>query len=173
MSAHAGDNVTRFYGAAIGHVLAGRNQANNVDRRLQLCQCTKHAQNAGRTAHVKLHFVHLRSRLDGDAARVKRDALAHQHEGCQSLGRATVVQYDEAQWLVRAFGHRHERPHAKLVDLIGSQHLAFDLGQLRQRLCRLGKQHRSRIIGGAIRPFFGKFHAQHGGDRAIERGLDL
>ena len=172
LATHAGHHVARFDGTAVGHVLAGRNQTYHVDGGFQTRQGAKHTQHAGRATHVKLHLVHFRRRLDGDAAGVKSNALAYQHHRRLRLGRAVIAQHDESQRLVGALGHCHERAHAKLAHLTGPQHLAFDLRQLCQRLGGLGQQHWCCMVGGPIGPLLGQFDALNGCNGAVKCGFE-
>jgi hypothetical protein len=94
------------------------------------------AQHAGRAAHVELHLVHLGRRLDGDAAGVERDALAHQHDRRLSLRGARVAQHDEARRLVGALRHGQERAHAELLGVLAVQHFHLDAELLAEALGR-------------------------------------
>ena len=73
-----------------------------------------HRANHGRAAgHVVLHLLHVVGRLDGDAAGVEGDALAHQAEYGAVLRRAgrLVAQHDERGRLGGALGHAEEGAH--------------------------------------------------------------
>ena len=127
LAAQAGDHVARLGGAAAGQVFAGGNEADHVDGRLQLAQGLERAQHAGGAAHVELHFVHAGGGLDGDAAGVERDALAHQGHGRLALGRALVAQHDEAQLFMRAARHGGKCAHAELGHFLGAENFAVDM----------------------------------------------
>ena len=104
--------------------------------------------------HVKLHFVHFSSRLDGDAPGVEGDALADQHHWRLCLAATVVMNDDEAQRLGRALCHGHESAHAQLGDLFGPQHLYFDVCMLAQFLSGV-----ANIGGGMVRGAVGPFLA--------------
>jgi hypothetical protein len=78
--------------------------------RLEFGERPEHTQDAGGTAHVELHLVHFRRRLDRNATRVERDALAHQNTGASSLGSAGVAQLDELQGLSDPCATARTRP---------------------------------------------------------------
>ena len=59
----AGDDVAGLDGAAIGHVFAGGDQADDVERQIELGHGLHRADDAGRAAHVEFHFVHGRAGL--------------------------------------------------------------------------------------------------------------
>ena len=161
LPAHARDHIAGLHGAAIGHVLAGRDQPHYVDGRLQLAQRAERAQHAGGATHVELHFVHLGRGLDRDAPGVKGDALAHQHHGRLVLGGAVVAQLDETQRLFRATGNGHEGAHAQTADLGRAVDLALDARQLGQRLGGIGQQAGRGMVGRAVAPFARKLHPRH------------
>ena len=119
---------------AARHVLAGRDQADDVELRLQLGDGAQRAEHAGGAAHVELHLVHLGAGLERDAAGVEGDALADQHHRRLALGRAVVAQHDEARRLVRALRHREERAHAELLDLLAVEHLDLEAERLAELL---------------------------------------
>ena len=81
-----GDDVAGLGGAAAGHVLAGRDDADHVDRRAS-CRRARGTCRARCAAprHVELHLVHLARRLERDAAGVEGDALADQHDRLLAL----------------------------------------------------------------------------------------
>ena len=64
--------------AAAGHVLDGGNQRRHRHGRLQLRDGPHGADHGGAARHVVLHLLHAVGGLDGDAAGIERDALAHQ-----------------------------------------------------------------------------------------------
>jgi hypothetical protein len=96
LARHADDDVARLDGRAARHVLAGRDDADQVQLRLQRRDRVQRAEHARGAAHVELHLVHLASRLDRDAAGVEGDALADQDDRRLALGRALVARDDEA-----------------------------------------------------------------------------
>src|SRR4029077_1396997 len=68
---------------------------------------------AGRTAHVTLHVLHVGSALDGNAAGIEADALAD--EGHRLIAALTAIpahDHDPAR-PCRALGDTEQRPHAK------------------------------------------------------------
>ena len=126
LARHAGDDVARLGGLAARHVVAGRDQADQVDLELQFGHRAQRAQHAGGAAHVELHLVHLGARLQRDAAGVERDALADQHHRRRpSCARALVLHDDEPRRLLGAARHRQERAHAQLLAGLAIEH--FDL----------------------------------------------
>ena len=73
-----GHHVAGLHGMAAGHVLAGRNDAHDVDRGLHAGERADRAEHAAGARHVELHLVHLARGLDRDAAGIEGNALADQ-----------------------------------------------------------------------------------------------
>jgi hypothetical protein len=112
------------------HVLAGRDETDHADLRLELGHGAQHAEHAGGAAHVELHLIHVARRLDRDAARVERDAFADQHDGLLLAGAAAVLEHDEPGRLVAAVRDGQERAHAERLDLGALHHRGLDVGEL-------------------------------------------
>ena len=161
LTAHAGDHITGFDREAIGHVFGGWNQAHHVDGRLQMRQGLENAEHTGRAAHVVLHLVHLGRWFDGDTARVKSDALAHQNHWGLGSSSPLVTHDNEAQRLCRPLGHGHESPHAQLGHLFGAQHLALEGFALGDVFGRLGQVAGGGVVGGTVGPLFGQLHSRN------------
>jgi hypothetical protein len=75
LAGHAGDDVARFGRIPIRHVLAGRNNADDIDRKTDLRHRLERAQDAAGAGHVVLHLIHLGCGFQRDAAGVEGDAL--------------------------------------------------------------------------------------------------
>ncbi len=171
LPAQAGDHVARLDGTAVGHVLAGGDEADHVDGGPQLGQRAEHAQHAGGAAHVELHLVHFAGGLDRDAAGVEGDALADERHGRLGAARTLVAQLDEAQGLLGALGHRHEGAHAELLHFRGAHDLDLDGPVLGERLRGAGQQGGRGVVAGAVGPFAGVSDAQRQRRSAREAGL--
>ena len=85
-----GDHIARAGCVARRHVFSHRQPRIDSHRQLQLCCGNDRTQLRGRTAHVRNHVFHIRGRLQGDTAGIKRDALANQGD---VLVAATVVRH--------------------------------------------------------------------------------
>ena len=114
---HGAHHVAGLGGAAAGHVLAGRDDADHIDRGAHGGECLQGAEHAGSAAHVELHLVHGGAGLQADAAGVEGDALADQRHRCDA-GEATVVLHDdELEGLFGTAGHGQERAHLQFPHL--------------------------------------------------------
>jgi hypothetical protein len=85
LAGHGGDDVAGLDGASRRACSRWRDQADHVDRQLHLRDGLEGAEHAGGAAHVVLHLVHAGAGLEGDAAGVEGDALAHQHHRLVAL----------------------------------------------------------------------------------------
>ena len=140
----AGDDVAGLDGAAVGHVLAGRDQSDQIDLELAARREVDRRQHRGGAAHVVLHLVHRRRVLQRDAAGVEGDALADQHHRCAAAARAAVFQHDEARRFVAAAGDGQKATHLQAPDpgLIEHAHpqaapiAALELARLRCQIAR-------------------------------------
>ena len=119
----AGDDVAGLDGAAVGHVFAGGDQADDVERQVELGHGLHGADDAGRAAHVEFHLVHGRRVFERDAAGVEGDALADQHHGSAFGARVAMFDDEEAWRLFAALGDREEAAHLFALDLGQAEHL--------------------------------------------------
>ena len=156
---HAGHHVARLDGFAVGHVLAGRDDADQVDLGLHLRHCAQRAQHAGRATHVELHLIHLGGRLDRDAAGVKGDAFADQHDRCVAFGTAIPARDDELQWLSRTLCNGEERAHAELLAIATVQHLDLQAMRLAELLRVVSQIARRAVVAGPISQLTRGMHA--------------
>ena len=162
LATHAGYDIAWLDGATIRHVFARRNHCHHIDGRLQLANGLHGTQHAGCATHVELHFVHFGSGFDGNAARVKRDAFAHQRNRCLVLAAAVVADDDEPQRLLGTLRNGHKGPHTQLGDLFRAQHVHAHVLQFVQFLCRVGQHGWRGVVCGPVGPFFGQLDpAQH------------
>ncbi len=113
----AGDDVARLGGATAGHVFNSGNQAHHVDAQLEQGRHQHAGQHAAGAAHVVLHLVHRGRILEGNAAGVEGDALAHQHDGGRIARTTAMFQRDEARWLGTAARYRQQAAHFQATDL--------------------------------------------------------
>ena len=138
----AGDDVARLDGAAVGHVLAGGHEADDVERQVELGHGLHGADDAGRAAHVELHLVHGRRVFERDAAGVEGDALADQHHGRAFGARVAVLDDEEAGRLFAALGDGEEAAHLLALDLGQAEHLHAQgfvgLGEVLRGLAEVG-----------------------------------
>ena len=83
-------------------------------------------EHGGGATHVVLHLVHAVGRFDGDAAGVKGQTLADQHDG---LGIRMTLVFDDGHhgFVVGAAGHRQIGVHAELGHLLLAHHLGGDV----------------------------------------------
>ena len=139
-------------------------------------QSLKCSQDTGGPAHIKFHFIHARTWLERNAARVKCDALAHQHHRGLGGGCAFVVQHDESQGLGRRLRHCRKRAHAQAQDFLQTQHFAGDFGMLGQGFGCLGQQIGRGVVSRPVAPFAGQGNtcnlgASHGKCRLSKFGI--
>ena len=142
LPAHARDDVAGLDRSAAGHVLACRNDADQVDLGLERRDRMQRAEHAGCATHVVFHFVHLGAGLERDAPGVEGDALAHEHHRGDRLRRSLPARDDELQRLVRALRNGQEGAHAELLHVLAVQHLdlqAVFLAQAFGLLCEIGR----------------------------------
>ena len=89
------DDVAGAVGVGPGHVFRRGNEADDVERQLEVGRGEHHADH-GDAAHLVLfHFVHLRAGLDRDAAGVERDRLADERDGRFAFSAAAIFDDDE------------------------------------------------------------------------------
>ena len=92
-------HIAGFGCRAAGHILTGRYHADDVGAKFHLRDGAQRAQYAGGAAHVELHLVHFRRRLERNASGVKGDALAYQNNRLLLFGAAVITQDDHLGWL--------------------------------------------------------------------------
>jgi hypothetical protein len=80
LAGHGGHHVAGLVGFAVGHVLRRADNADHAHLGLEQGNGAHGAQHGRAARHVVLHQLHLFRRLDGDAAGVERNSLAHQAE---------------------------------------------------------------------------------------------
>ena len=174
LAGHGGEDVTRAIGVAARHVLAARQHADDVDGQLQLGQGVHGAEHGGGAAHVVLHLVHAVRRLDGDAARIEGQSLAHQYDG---LGVGVALVFDDGHhgFVLGAAGHRQVGVHAEFGHLLLAYHLGGDVViGIRQTAGLGGEVGRIADVGRHVRHVaadahpFG--HGQAVGDGALAYG---
>ena len=130
-----------------------------IQGQLQLRSDLHGRQHAGRAAHVVLHLVHALARLERDATRIKRDALANQHHG-RLLGRAALVaQHDELRRLFAALGHGQEGAHLQGFDLLAAEHFDLELEFLGDLARGVGQVRRRADVGGEVAEVLRDAHA--------------
>ena len=105
---HALDDIARLGGSPVRHVLAGRDQTDDVDLGFELPDRAKCAQDARRAAHVEFHLVHVETGLERNPAAIEGNSLADQDEGFLLLPRAPILEHNELRRLIAAVGHRKE-----------------------------------------------------------------
>src|SRR5437016_7329094 len=88
------DHIPRFHGMAGGEVFRGRDEAHDIDLRLEQSQGLKGAEHGRRAGHVELHVLHVLRGLDRDAAGVERDALADERDR-SGVPAPAMLQHDE------------------------------------------------------------------------------
>lgn len=81
LATHGSDDVAGTCRGAARHVFGAGQNTHQIDRQFQFQYGAQGTEYAGSAAHVELHLVHARGRLDTDAAGVERDAFTDQHEG--------------------------------------------------------------------------------------------
>ena len=77
-SRHRRHHIARLVGLAVRHVFGGADNRHYPHLRPEQRNGAHGAQHGRRSRHVVLHQFHLLGRLDGDAAGVERNSLAHQ-----------------------------------------------------------------------------------------------
>src|SRR3546814_18109715 len=89
---HGGDDITGALGIAAGHILHESANAHDMRVRLASGEGLHRAHDSSRAAHVPLHVLHARGRLDGNTASVEGHALADEEIG-RASGRERGCQY--------------------------------------------------------------------------------
>ena len=119
LPAHAGDDVARLDGAAVGHVLAGRDQADHVERRLQLGRCARNVPSTLAAPHMSNFISSISAAGLSEMPPVSKVMpLPTSTTGASLFGRAVVA----AATMKRSgssepLRHREERAHAELARL--------------------------------------------------------
>ncbi len=129
LAGHGGDDVAGFEGAAVGHVLAGADDAEDADVGLELGDGSHGSDHGGGTGHVVLHLVHVVGGLDGDSSGVEGDAFADEaQDGGASGGRGCglVAHDDEGGWFGGALGDGGEGSHFELEDFVDGVDVALE-----------------------------------------------
>ena len=127
LAGHGGDDVAGLVGAAVGHVLAGADDAEDANGGLELGDGAHGRDHGGGACHVVLHLVHAVGGLDGDAAGVEGDAFADEAEGGGVGGwwrRGFVAEDDEGWRFGGALGDGGEGSHLEFEDLVDGVDLA-------------------------------------------------
>ena len=98
LALRAAENVARLDRAAARHVLRGRHDADDADRRAEHGDRAHRARHGGAARHVVLHPLHAVGRLDRNAAGVEGDAFADQAEDRvrATLGRVVAEDHQRA-----------------------------------------------------------------------------
>ncbi len=163
LAAHGRDDVAWTCRGAARHVFGTGQNAHQIDRQLQFEHRTQGAEHTGCAAHVELHLVHARGRLDADAAGVEGDAFTDQHERLVAFFATLVVHDDEARRLGAALCYREERTHAQVGQflLVVDFHFQVLVG-LAQRLGFFAQVGRVADVRRQIAKVAGQRHA--GGD---------
>lgn len=73
-------DVAGAIGPAVGHVFRSGDQADDALGKIEFCHGTHRANDSGRAAHVEFHIPHAVAAFEGNAARVKGDALADEDD---------------------------------------------------------------------------------------------
>ena len=144
-------DVAGFDRAAVGHVLAGGHEADDVQRQVELRDRVHRADHAGGARHVELHLVHERRILEGDAAGVEGDAFAHEDDRRVLRARVAVLDDEETWRLLAALGDGEEAAHLLALDLGETQH--FHLQRfvcLRETFGRLAEVRRRADVAGKV-----------------------
>src|SRR3546814_12218673 len=79
LARHVGYDISGALGIAAGHILHEPADAHDMRVRLASGEGLHLAHDSGRAAHVPLHVLHARCRLDGNTARVEGPALADKY----------------------------------------------------------------------------------------------
>ena len=118
-----------FMALAARHVLGGRHDADDADRRLEQRDGAHGADDGGAARHVVLHPLHAFGRLDRDAAGVERDALADQSQDRRlRRARRLVAHHDHARRLDAAARDAEQQPHPERSICLLVEDLDADAG---------------------------------------------
>ena len=74
-------DVAGAIGPAVGHVFRCGDQADDALGKIEFCHGAHRTNDSGRAAHVEFHIPHAFAAFEGNAARVKGDALADEDDG--------------------------------------------------------------------------------------------
>ena len=147
LTAGAGQDVTGLGRASPRHVLGGRDDADDFDRRLEQRDGAHGADHRRAAGHVVLHPLHAVCGLDGDATGVERDALAHEPEDGRGRRARRIVRHDDhARRFGAAAGDTEQQPHVQPLDFVFVEDLDFEPGVARDGRAALGKHRRRQDI---------------------------
>ena len=95
-----------MHGAAVGHILSQGHDADHAVRNFLTGQHGNGGQNRSGAGHITLHGMHVGCRLQGNTARVKRDALSHEDERViVFMAFRGVFKHDQAGRILPALSH--------------------------------------------------------------------
>ncbi len=175
LAGHGGDDVAGFEGQAVGHVLAGADDAEDADVGLELGDGAHAGDHGGGAGHVVLHLVHVVGGLDGDAAGVEGDALADQADDGRVRGRCGlgfVAEDDEGGRFGGALGDGDEGSHAELAELGHGVDLAGEAELLRHGGGAPAELGGGEDVAGLVDEGAGEVLALGEDDAFVEGGLD-
>ena len=141
-------HVARLDRRSGGEVLRRRDDADDVEPRLEPTQRFERPQNGRRAGHIELHVFHVLRRLDRDAARIERDALPHQRYRWVGRSRAAVFEHDEARLLLATLCHRQQRAHVLLPHLGPVEHAVGEAVLVGELLGPVGQVGRRAHVAG-------------------------
>ena len=156
---HGGNNITRFAGTGIGHVFASGHHGNQVNRQFGAHGGHECADHAGGTAHIVFHFVHRFAGFQRNAAGIKGDAFADQHQRCGVfVDRALIIQFNQIRRFYAAFGHRPKRTHV-VADIVLLQNFGGCTGFFRFCFSGLRQKSGGADVGRSVAQVFAQIHA--------------
>ena len=114
---------------------------------LLACEHADRADHRRGAGHVDLHVLHRGRRLEREAARVERDALADEHDLLLTAPFGLVGEVNEARLLVAALGDGEEHAHAIFAAGGAVEHGELEAGFARDLLRDLGEALRGHDAG--------------------------
>ena len=145
--------------AAVGHIFASRNQADDIERQIGLRASGERAENRGRAAHIEFHFVHRPGGFERDAAGVESHAFADERER-GAFAAAVVPQFDEARRAGAAFADRPQRAHADFFDFALVHHGGAQFEPPREAFGGFAQKRRIAIVAGQFGQMQSPAHAE-------------
>ena len=149
-----GEDVARPHAPPARHVLGGCHDGDRANRDLELRDRADPGDDGGRAGHVALHVLHVRRRLQRDAAGVERHPLADEPEqdvAAAGRGRRLPAQHDEAGLVVASRADAEQGAHAEVAHLVRAERLRAEtvraLGDARRVL---GEALRRQVVRGPV-----------------------
>ena len=148
------------------HVGRRADNTHHIDGELHPPDRFHRTHHAGSAAHVVLHPLHFRSRLDRYAAGVEAKSLADQHDWLRIRRAALVLERDESRLFGSSLRNGQERTHPFLLHLASPEHRHRHPMARRDLAADLHKGFRCAVVARHhAKPFRDRLPFSHGKSR--------